>query len=90
MTAPLPTSTAARSGRKAAALTLHIDWVACDGRGLCAELLPELLTEDPWGYPMPVDPSSAPNAITVPDALRRDAEEAVSACPLLALRLERR
>ena len=25
---------------------LHIDWTACDGRGLCAELLPDLLTED--------------------------------------------
>jgi ferredoxin len=25
---------------------LHVDWTACDGRGLCAELLPELLVED--------------------------------------------
>jgi ferredoxin len=25
---------------------LHVDWTACDGRGLCAELLPELLAED--------------------------------------------
>ena len=31
---------------------LHVDWTACDGRGLCAELLPELLVEDDWGYPV--------------------------------------
>lgn len=84
MTAPGPTPTPTRTRT-----TLHIDWVACDGRGLCAELLPELLMEDPWGYPMPVDPAGPPNAIAVPEALRRDAEAAVSACPLLALRLER-
>ena len=31
--------------------SLHVDRVACDGRGLCIELLPEILAEDPWGYP---------------------------------------
>jgi ferredoxin len=29
-----------------------VDWVACDGRGLCAELLPERITQDEWGYPV--------------------------------------
>ena len=33
-------------------MNLHIDWTACDGRGLCSELLPEILTEDDWGYPL--------------------------------------
>ena len=36
---------------KAAADTgvkLHIDWTVCDGRGLCMELLPELLGRDDW------------------------------------------
>jgi ferredoxin len=33
-------------------MRLHIDWTACDGRGLCAELLPELLLSDDWGYPV--------------------------------------
>lgn len=27
-------------------MRLHIDWTACDGRGLCAGLLPELLLSD--------------------------------------------
>ena len=29
-----------------------LDIIACDGRGLCAELLPELITADEWGYPI--------------------------------------
>ena len=31
---------------------LHINRIACDGRGLCAELLPDLISTDPWGYPL--------------------------------------
>ena len=31
---------------------LNIDRVACDGRGMCAELLPELIDLDEWGYPI--------------------------------------
>ena len=31
---------------------LVVDWVACDGRGLCVELVPELLVGDDWGYPV--------------------------------------
>lgn len=88
-----PTTPAARRSTRSAGTTLHIDWVACDGRGLCTEMLPELLTEDPWGYPAPVavqgrDPLP-PNAIPVPDRLLGEAREAVAACPLLALRLSR-
>jgi ferredoxin len=63
---------------------LHIDWTRCDGRGLCAELLPELLERDDWGYPLALDGSPE---IAVPRALRRYAADAVSACPVLALRL---
>ena len=61
---------------------LGIDRIACDGRGLCAELLPERITLDEWGYPVIADPS-------VPDTLRGHARRAVAACPVLALRLER-
>lgn len=61
--------------------SLHIDWTACDGRGLCAELLPELLTEDDWGYPV------ARGDMTVPASLEPAAREAVNRCPALALRL---
>jgi NADH:ubiquinone oxidoreductase subunit F (NADH-binding)/ferredoxin len=63
---------------------LHIDWTACDGRGLCAELLPELLDRDEWGYPVPRDGSREP---AVPPHLRAHAERAVARCPVLALRL---
>jgi ferredoxin len=63
---------------------LHIDWTACDGRGLCTELLPELLDRDEWGYPFPRDGSREP---AVPPQLLAHAERAVASCPLLALRL---
>lgn len=63
---------------------LHIDWTACDGRGLCAELVPELLAEDDWGYPVPRDGTGSP---VVPDDLEPAARRAVDRCPALALRL---
>ena len=65
---------------------LHIDWTACHGRGLCAELLPELLAVDPWSYPVP----RAPGDVDVPPALRADAVTATKLCPRLALRLRER
>jgi ferredoxin len=66
---------------------LHIDWTACDGRGLCAELLPELLAEDDWGYPVPRDGATEP---AIPGRLEGLAQRAVDRCPALALRLVRR
>jgi len=66
---------------------LHIDWTACDGRGLCAELLPELLAEDDWGYPVARDGAAEP---AVPAALEPEARRAVDRCPALALRLVHR
>ena len=35
---------------------LAVDRIRCDGRGLCAELLPELIQLDDWGYPMVAGP----------------------------------
>ncbi len=64
---------------------LHIDWTRCRARGLCWELLPELLEPDDWGYPSARVPGGA---IAVPDQLRREAENAVALCPRLALRLD--
>lgn len=62
---------------------LRVNAIACDGRGLCAELLPELISLDDWGYPIiSADP--------VPRQLLDDARETVRACPKLALRLEPR
>ena len=60
---------------------LVVDPIACTGHGLCAELLPERITLDDWGYPI-VDPQ-------IPPALRENAARAVSACPALALTLRR-
>jgi ferredoxin len=65
---------------------LHIDWTACDGRGLCTELLPELLDRDEWGFPVSRDGLRDP---VVPPHLRAHAERAVASCPLVALRLLR-
>jgi hypothetical protein len=31
---------------------LRVDFIACDGRGLCAEALSELITLDDWGFPI--------------------------------------
>ncbi|MER6533160.1 ferredoxin [Streptomyces sp900105755] len=62
--------------------SLGIDRIACDGYGLCAELLPEIIELDEWGYPVV---GSAP---LTGDALRH-ARRAVAACPALALRLDR-
>lgn len=68
-------------------MNLHIDRTACDGRGLCAELLPELLGVDDWGYPLSLDGSGEPE---VPAELSRHAARAVEQCPRLALTLVRR
>jgi ferredoxin len=60
---------------------LVVDPIACDGRGTCAELFPERVTLDDWGYPMisgqPID-----------GELVKLARQTVKACPVLALRLE--
>ncbi len=61
---------------------LRVNPIACDGHGLCAELLPELVRLDEWGYPIV---SSQP----VPQRLEKHARRAVDACPTLALLLER-
>jgi len=63
-------------------LMLTVDRIKCDGRGLCAELLPELIRLDDWGYPI-VDSNS------VPDHLLPLARRAVEDCPVLAIGLRR-
>ncbi len=61
-------------------LRLVLDPVACDGHGLCHELLPERIALDEWGYPI------LDLAPVTPD-LEAHARRAVAACPVLALRL---
>jgi len=60
---------------------LTVDPIACDGRGLCAELLPELVRLDDWGFPVIT-------GADVPARLRSEAAAVVRLCPRLALRLE--
>ena len=67
-------------------MRLHIDWTACDGRGLCIELIPELLDRDDWGYPVPRDGSRDP---AVPAKLEGHARRAIKQCPRLALSIAR-
>jgi ferredoxin len=59
---------------------LRVNPILCHAHGVCAELLPELVTLDEWGYPIVVEPAVGP-------ALRAHAGAAVRACPTLALRL---
>lgn len=59
--------------------TLRVDWPSCTARGLCHELLPEIVDLDEWGYPLVSGPVTA--------ELLADARSAVRACPQLALRL---
>ena len=59
---------------------LRVNPIACTGHGLCAELLPELVTLDEWGYPLL---AGGP----VPAQLARRARHAVTNCPALALLL---
>ena len=66
---------------KAPRQALAVDWQACDGHGLCAEILPELVSLDEWHFPV-VDRA-------VPRNLERLAKAAVVACPKLALRLQK-
>ena len=60
--------------------SLRIDRISCTGQGLCAELLPELIDLDEWGYPVVRDRA-------VPERLHAHARRAVGACPRLALRV---
>ena len=56
---PASTLTSATNGRRT---ELVIDRIACDGFGLCAELLPELIELDDWGYPI-VKSAAVPDAL---------------------------
>jgi ferredoxin len=59
---------------------LSVDPIACTGHGACAELFPERIELDDWGYPMLDD-------TPIDDAELVHARRAVAACPTLALRL---
>jgi ferredoxin len=62
---------------------LALDPIGCVGHGLCAELFPEGVALDDWGFPIVLPDAGDP-------ALREHARRAVAACPALALRLRAR
>lgn len=61
--------------------SLRVNPIACEAYGYCAEIIPERIVRDDWGFPMvsrkPVSPE-----------LMKAAEKAVSTCPRRALLLE--
>lgn len=61
---------------------IEIDWTACTAHGMCAEILPERITLDDWGYPIIDDRPIGPEL----EALAR---RAVATCPTVALRAAR-
>jgi ferredoxin len=63
-------------------MKLRVNPIACEGHGICAELLPELIRLDEWGYPIVSEND-------VPRSLEQHARRAVADCPTLALALER-
>jgi ferredoxin len=71
----LPIPAAATDGRR-----LSVDWTRCDGHGLCAHIIPELINLDGNGFPAVADRP-------LPEWLEHSARRAVSMCPALALRL---
>jgi ferredoxin len=60
---------------------LRVNPIRCDGSGLCAELFPERIRLDDWGYPIVQTTPLGPDLLPL-------AERAVRDCPRLALLLE--
>lgn len=63
-------------------MQLRVNPILCDGYGLCAELLPEQVELDEWGYPII-------RGEPVRRQLEHAARQAVKMCPRLALSLDR-
>jgi ferredoxin len=62
-------------------MRLRVNPIRCEAHGLCAELLPERVRLDEWGYPVVGGEALEPGLV---DHARRAAD----ACPTLALILE--
>lgn len=60
---------------------LRVNPIDCAAHGLCAELFPERVTLDDWGYPIIDD-------TPVGEDLVAHARRAVAACPVFALKLD--
>lgn len=61
---------------------LRVNPILCDGYGYCAEIVPERIALDDWGFPIV-------NAASIEDEeVLSHARRAVGTCPRLALLLE--
>ena len=61
---------------------LRVNPIACDAFGYCAELVPEIIVRDEWGYPV-LDEGP------IPSHLFPWAQRAVRECPRRALFVEK-
>lgn len=60
---------------------LRVNPIMCEAHGLCAELLPEMIRLDDWGYPILDETEVSPELVAL-------ARKAADACPTLALLLD--
>jgi len=58
---------------------LSVDWARCDGHGVCAYIVPELVHLDRNGFPVILNSP-------MPPWVEKDAKMAIAMCPALALR----
>ena len=63
-------------------LRLKVNPIACEAHGMCAEVLPERITLDDWGYPIIDEQPLTPELIGL-------AKRASDACPTFALLVKR-
>jgi ferredoxin len=61
-------------------MRIRINPITCQAHGVCAEMLPEWIELDEWGYPI-LDGED------VPAQLVTDARRAAKSCPVLAVLL---
>jgi len=71
--------------RRTGGFVLLVNPILCDGFGHCAELAPDLVRMDEWGYPI-ITTQPVPLANL---AALESARYAVRGCPRQALRIER-
>lgn len=68
---------------EASDVRMVVDWTRCQGHGLCAHLMPDLVKLDHHGFPVFMDSP-------VPTWAKSEAQRAVEMCPALALRVDSR
>jgi ferredoxin len=61
---------------------VRVNPIACETHGMCAELLPERIALDEWGYPIVDERPLSPGLVS-------HAKRAAQACPTFALLVER-